>query len=103
MLIKKLFKSKMKSIFCGLIILNIISIIYTSIYKKVYSEDPENMKRRLKYLQSYSNEITDGQIEFVYTEQNGIYCNAKRDIAPYEVLFDIPAKYVVSYCKQFYL
>jgi hypothetical protein len=87
----------MKSILCGLLLfLTIISSKLT----KYYTEDPANMLRRLNYLQSYSNDVTDGYIEYVFTPETGIYCKAKRDINSYETTFRIPANNIISVCKN---
>ena len=60
-----------------LIILSLISLIFS---KKRYSEDPENIQRRLNWLKSYSEEVTDGKIDFEFTPEKGIYCVAKKEI-----------------------
>jgi len=75
-------------------------LIITSLCTRKYSEDIENMNRRLNYLQSAANEITDGLIEYVFTPQTGIYCRAKEDIASFEEIFSIPAKNIISFCKK---
>ena len=75
-------------------------LIITSLCTRKYSEDIENMNRRLNYLQSAANEITDGLIEYVFTPQTGIYCGAKKDIASFEEIFSIPAKNIISFCKK---
>ena len=85
----------MKTNFCGLIILTIISIIYS----KVYREDDANIQRRLKWLQSKSDEITNGSVEYIFTPETGIYCITKKPIEPYDVIFDIPKKYVITFCN----
>ena len=78
-------------------------LLITSLCTRKYSEDIENMNRRLNYLQSAANEITDGLIEYVFTPQTGIYCRAKEDIASFEEIFSIPAKNIISFCKKFNL
>ena len=88
----------MKTNFYGLIILTITSLIFSK-FSKVYKEDAKNIKRRLKWLQSFSEEITDGQIDYVFTPETGIYCVAKKAIRPYDVIYDIPKKYVISFCN----
>ena len=89
----------MKSIFFGLLLSLIISII-SSLYTKKYKEDPDNMMRRLNYLKSYSDEITNGFIDYVYTPETGIYCTAKKDISKNQSLFTIPSKHIISVCKK---
>jgi hypothetical protein len=94
------------SIFCGLFLITIIISILSSslcLYQKKYVEDPENMKRRLNYLQSKSEEITGGLLEFVHTEEAGIYCKTKRDIEAYEEVFKLPKKYMITICKKIIL
>ena len=86
----------MKTTFWGLLILTIL----TSLFTKKYSEDSENIKRRLNYLQSTAKEITDGLIDYIFTPQTGIYCRAKEDIAPFETIFTIPDKNIISFCKK---
>lgn len=85
----------MKSNLCGLLILSIVSIIYT----RKYSEDKENMQRRLKYLKDWSEEISNGYIDYVFTPETGIYCVAAKDIDNFETTYKIPAKYIISFCN----
>ena len=86
----------MKTNFCGLIILTITSLIFST---RIYKEDAVNIQKRMKYLKTNFEEVTQGALDVEFGHDTGIICVAKKDLEPYETLFNVDKKYIVSFCN----
>lgn len=78
-------------------------LLFSTIFAKVYVDTMENIEKRLKYLNDYSQQKTDGKIVYKYTNQTGVYCEATRDIDKKEFVFNLKKEDVISFCKIIFL
>lgn len=88
----------MKSNFCGILIVTLISFIFS----RKYSEDVKNIQRRTDYLNSKMEDITHGLIKHTFAPETGMDCIVNEDIEGYETLYRIPPKNILSYCIIFF-
>ena len=85
----------MKAIICGLLMLTIIS----SVFSRRYSEDPGNMQKRMNFLNELSNTTSYGQVNYTYSPETGMICTMNNDINSFDKMFKVPARYIISFCN----
>lgn len=69
--------------------------------KELFTETEETIQSKLNWLNSKSDEITKGSIEYKYTEEKGFHCVSKKNLSRNESIFNIPKHYVITNCKSF--
>lgn len=73
--------------------------LLSSLSAKQYSETKEDVENRLKYLNEKSQEVTNGKIQYKYTEEGGVYCEATTNIDQKEFVFNLKKNNVISFCN----
>jgi len=77
-----------------------VIVLFSSIFCKQYIEDIQHIEKRLKFLNDKSQEITNGDIIYKYTNQSGIYCEATRNIEEKEFVFNLKREHLITFCNQ---
>ncbi len=77
----------------------LISFFQSTMTKELFTETNESIQSKLEWLNSKSEEITNGLIEFKYSETKGFHCIAKKNVSRGENVFNIPKQYLISNCK----
>jgi len=85
-----------------LTIITIMSLIQLSLQEFLVDSE-EAQKKRYIWNRNNTDIITTSKIDLAYTEEQGTYCLAKKNIFEKEFVFRIPKNYIICGCKLFLL